>query len=74
MVLLHDHLGALLDLGQDGVDIAGELGFRDAERPHSFDHSVYHSSLSGSASASSATSDPAASWQPLAHREPAFGG
>ena len=34
MVLLHDHLNAFLDLGQDGVDIAGKFGFRDADRRH----------------------------------------
>lgn len=30
MVLLHDHLDAFLDLGQHGVDIAGEFSFCDA--------------------------------------------
>ena len=30
LVLLHDYLGALRDLGQDGVNIAGEFGFRNA--------------------------------------------
>ena len=44
MVLLHNHLDALLDLGQHGMDIAGEFGFRNVNRRHLFDDTV--SSLS----------------------------
>src|SRR5450432_3043367 len=40
MVLLHDHLDAFLDLGQYGVNIAGEFGFGNADRGHVFDRSV----------------------------------
>lgn len=46
MILLDDHLDAFLDLGQHGMDVACEFGFRDADRSHRFDHSVYSSSLS----------------------------
>lgn len=46
MVVLHDHFDAFLDLGQHGVDIAGEFGLRNADRCHRFDHSVCPDSLS----------------------------
>ena len=51
MVVLHDHFDAFLDLGQHGVDIAGEFGLRNADRCHRFDHSVCPDSLSFPASA-----------------------
>ena len=41
MILLDQDFGALLDLGQDGVDVAGKFGFGNAERPHTHDHSGY---------------------------------
>jgi len=44
MILLDQDFGALPDLGQDGVDVAGEFGFGNAERPHIHDHSGYSSS------------------------------
>jgi len=34
MILLHDHLDSFLDLGQNGMDITGELGLGNAQRPH----------------------------------------
>ena len=39
MILLHDHLDSRPHLGKDSVDIAGEFGFCDAERPHMCDYS-----------------------------------
>jgi hypothetical protein len=33
MILLHDHLDAFLDLGQNAMDITGEFGLGNAQRP-----------------------------------------
>ena len=34
MILLHDHLDAFLDVGQNGMYVTGEFGLGNAERPH----------------------------------------
>lgn len=46
MVLFHDHLDALLDLGQHGVEVAREFGFTDSDDPHVFDDTRYAGALS----------------------------
>jgi hypothetical protein len=40
VVLFHDHLDTVLDPDQHSMDIAGEFGFRNAERRHILDDSV----------------------------------
>ena len=45
------HLHARLDFGQNGVDVTGEFGFGNAERPHIHDHSGYSSSSASAVSA-----------------------
>ena len=46
MVLFHDHLDALLDLGQHGVEITREFGFADSNRTHVYDDTRYSGPLS----------------------------
>lgn len=46
MVLLHNHLYTLLNLDQHGVDVAGKLGFCNAECHLIFDDSVSSASPS----------------------------
>jgi hypothetical protein len=40
MIPLQNDLDAFFNLGYDSVNIAGEFGFRDADRCDHFDHSV----------------------------------
>jgi hypothetical protein len=49
MVLLDHDFGALLDLGQHGMDVAGEFSFRNVDGRHRFHDIVYAFALSSSA-------------------------
>src|ERR1035437_786042 len=48
VVMLHDHLDTVLDRDQHRMDVAGEFGFRDADRRHTVDDSVSAGELSAS--------------------------
>ena len=50
MVLFHDHLDALLDLGQHGVEITREFGFADSNHPHVYDDTRCAGTLSSAKS------------------------
>jgi len=41
MVSLHDHLYTFLDLRQDSVWIASEIGIAYVERSHIYDHTAW---------------------------------
>ncbi len=63
MVLLdHDDLYALLDVGQHAMEVARHLSLGHVNLRHRFDRNVYSYSLSSSASASTVASSSAASW------------